>query len=69
MLTRTRSILYVDPQSDTDPEFEEFVAFTNEVEPDDVPDRGLSITRELWAELGHPLVLTLTIEPGDTLNP
>ena len=26
------------------------------------------MTQERVTELGHPLVLTVTIEPGDTLN-
>lgn len=30
--------------------------------------RDLLIRKELWVELGQPDALTITVEPGDTLN-
>ena len=34
---------------------------------DDTPT--LILNRNLWDDLGHPRCVTLTIHPGDTLNP
>ncbi len=46
------------------------VAFVNGdlSDPDDLPDRSLAMSRELWEEFGSPDTLTVTIRPGDHLN-
>jgi hypothetical protein len=66
MLSRTKSILYVNPGTPDHPDitFDDF----DVDECESGASRAISLDRELWAELGHPLVLTVTIEPGDTLN-
>ena len=30
--------------------------------------RGVTLSREDWADMGSPEVVTVTINPGDTLN-
>lgn len=33
------------------------------------PERGISVPLNEWRNMGEPEVITVTIEPGDRLNP
>lgn len=45
------------------------VVFTRDAdEPGDIPTRT-AIALDTWADLGRPDTITVTIEPGDHLNP
>jgi len=49
------------------------ITFHRKRNPQDVPDfsrvRRMDIPRFMWDQFGHPEVITVTIEPGDKLNP
>jgi hypothetical protein len=64
-LVKTRTLLYF---ADIDTEDGDFVLFDRDVEEEDLDDLGVAISGDLWLRFGQPDVLTVTIEPGDTLN-
>lgn len=37
-------------------------------QPEGLRDRTLRINREVWTDLGKPVEITVTIQPGDHLN-
>lgn len=45
------------------------VIFSPRVDPDEAPARAaIVVTGEMWARLGKPNTVTVTVEPGDQLN-
>jgi hypothetical protein len=54
----------------------EFAAWTDDMgarfiaDPDEVGQRqrSLTLTTDVWRDMGEPLAITVTIEPGDLLN-
>lgn len=64
-LTKSQSVLERRPLADA-PEHDRFV-FSTPADSD--RRRSLILSAEDWAEFGEPDTLTVSIEPGDTLNP
>lgn len=63
-LTKSQSVLERRPLADA-PEHDRFVFSTP---ADSGRRRSLILSAEDWADLGEPETLTISIEPGDTLN-
>ena len=68
-LSRTRSVLHVVGDPADNPYA---VTYRTPVDgaPDDVPSgrRVVTLPREVVEDMGHPTVITVTVEPGDALN-
>lgn len=61
VLTRTRSILHAEPESGAR-------AFVQRDEDTNVMRRKVYLDIETYQDLGCPDTITVTVEPGDTLN-
>ena len=46
-----------------------FITFDADLNDTGEIDRVVEITEEAWVDMGTPTVVTVTIEPGDRLNP
>lgn len=61
VLTRTRSVLHLDPLTDR--------TYRQADEETDVLHREVYLDIHTYQDLGEPDTITISIEPGDTLNP
>jgi len=50
-------------------EFADRVLFREDLEGEPGVARGVTFSHAVWADMGSPSAITVTIEPGDTLNP
>jgi hypothetical protein len=67
MLTKLRAVMTHLPSPDQDADLR--VTFTLAYDDTGVITRTLILSYEDWRDLGSPEQLTVTIDPGDTLNP
>lgn len=70
LLSKTQSLLPLDESFGVD---EDDVVFSNvDIVDEDggSPDsyKSILLSRQTWIDLGEPKVITVTVEPGDTLN-
>lgn len=62
-LTRQRTLMARRPTDHDDR-----MLFREDLEGEPGVARGVTLSRADWADMGSPEVVTVTIEPGDTLN-
>lgn len=62
ILTKTRSALRLVENPST------VARFAREKEEPDERDCQVTLDREVWDDMGSPVVITVTVEPGDQLN-
>lgn len=64
-MTKTTTVLIVVDEGEL-----EHMTFGTDVDPGDMGRAyTIDVPRSVWEDLGAPDVITVTIEPGDTLTP
>jgi hypothetical protein len=66
-VTVTRSVLHEDLE--TSGVERNYAVYRQEVDEGEFSRFYLEIDPQLWEELGFPSTITISVEPGDTLNP
>lgn len=64
-LTKTRTVLTITDASEW-PEY--LVRFRKEIEEDERP-YVIDLPYDVWQDMDRPETITVTVEPGDRLNP
>ena len=63
-LTKTRTVMHRRPT-----EYADRVLFRQDLEGEPGVARGVTFSHADYTDMGSPQVITVTIDPGDTLNP